>query len=112
MSQTLTPIGHLDLGKKTKNQIVPAPSEPIFGGYSNGRGEISLFGESLVYRVNFKNKTVQQRPRLNPGAQARYDATQAGEAFEYGNASFVRLSHDAIAEICASGLFRITPKFI
>mgnify|MGYP001217602133 CR=1 FL=1 len=86
--------------------------EPIFGGYENRRGEISLFGETSVYRINFKNRTVQPRPPLNHGAQARYDAARPGEAFEYGRVNFRRLDHPEIAEICSSGSFRVRPKFV
>ena len=107
---SITPIGVLNINKKAKDGLVREPAEPIYGGYANGRGEISLFGESIVYRVNFKNNTIQQRPPLNPGAQARYDATEAGEIFEYGNVSFRRLSSAQIVEICSSGSFRIIPK--
>jgi hypothetical protein len=107
------PVASLDIvSRKSKDRIVQEPSEPVYGGYANGRGEIFLFGESLVYRVNFKNQTVQQRPQLNPGAQARYDATQAGEPFEYCNVSFRRLSNAEIIEICSSGAFRVTPKLL
>jgi hypothetical protein len=104
------PIGVLNINRKANDGLVQEPSEPIYGGYANRRGEISLFGESIVYRVNFKNNTIQQRPPLNPGAQARYDATEAGEIFEYGNVSFQRLSNAQIVEICSSGSFRIVPK--
>ena len=104
------PIGVLNINKKANDGLVQEPAEPIYGGYANRRGEISLFGESIVYRVNFKNNTIQQRPPLNSGAQARYDATEAGEIFEYGNVSFRRLSNAQIVEICSSGSFRIIPK--
>ncbi len=108
-----SPVASLDIvSRKSKDRLVQEPSEPVYGGYANGRGEIFLFGESLVYRVNFKNQTVQQRPQLNPGAQARYDATEAGEPFEYCNVSFRRLSSAEIIEICASGAFRVTPKLL
>jgi hypothetical protein len=106
------PIGILNINKKANNALVQEPPEPIYGGYANRRGEISLFGESVVYRVNFKNNTIQQRPPLNPGAQARYDATEAGEIFEYGSVPFQRLSSAQIIEICASGAFRVIPKLI
>ncbi|MGA8532873.1 MAG: hypothetical protein WB615_02055 [Candidatus Tumulicola sp.] len=107
------PVATLDIvSRKSKDRLVQEPSEPVYGGYANGRGDVFLFGESLVYRVNFKNQTVQQRPQLNPGAQARYDATEAGEAFEYCNIRFRRLSNAEITEICASGAFRITPKLL
>lgn len=107
------PVASLELiSKKTKDRIVQEPSEPVYGGYANARGEIFLFGQDLVYRVNFKNQTVQQRPKLNPGAQARYDAAAAGDNFEYCNVSFRRLSKEQIIEICSSGSFRVTPKFV
>lgn len=101
------PIGILNLNKKGNAGPIHAISEPIYGGYANGRGQICLFGASLVYRVNFKYNTVEQRPPLNAGAQARYDAAEAGAAFEYCNASFRRLSNDQIVEICSSGSFRL-----
>lgn len=87
-------------------------SEPIYGGYAKGRGEIVLFGKDLAYRVDFKNQTLQERPQLNSGAQARYDATEAGEPFEYCKRTFRRLSGEQIAEICASGQFRVTSRQI
>jgi len=105
-----TPIGVLQIHKRAKEGLVPEPAQPIYGGYANPRGEILLFTEAIVYRVNFKNSTVQQRPPLNSGAQARYDATDCGETFQYGNVSFRRLSSAEILEICASGPFRVTPK--
>jgi hypothetical protein len=61
----------------------------------------------MAYRVNFKSQTLQRRPPLNPSAQARYDATEAGQTFEFGNKSFRRLSHEEIVAICASNRFRI-----
>jgi hypothetical protein len=104
------PIGVLNVHRKTNERLVQEPAVPIYGGYENRRGEISLFGDSVVYRVNFKKNTIQQRPPLNAGAQARYDATEAGEVFEYGNVSFRRLSSAQIEEICSSGAFRIIPR--
>ncbi len=104
------PIGVLNTHRKANDGLVRQAGEPIYGGYANRRGEISLFGESIVYRVNFKKNTVQEWPPLNPGAQVRYDATEAGEVFEYGNASFRRLSSAQIVEICSSSAFRIIPK--
>jgi len=104
------PIAMLTLTTRVKNRTVEP--EPVYGGYANARGEIFLFGESLVYRVNFKNQTVQQRPPLNSGAQARYDAVGAGEAFEYCNVPFRRLSNAQIVEVCESGSFRVTPKIV
>ena len=105
-----SPIGILDLSKKTNDRVTQAVSEPIYGGYANQRGEICLFGETLVYRLNFKHKTVREWPPLNPGAQARYDATEAGETFEYCNVMFRRVSNAQILEICSSGSFRITKR--
>lgn len=107
-----TPIGVLNLNKKVSDRAVLAPFEPIYGGYANSRGDVFLFGADLAYRVNFKKKMIQQRPRLNPGAQARYDVTRAGEAFEYCNASFRRLSAAQILEICSSGSFSVGPRAI
>lgn len=101
------PIGILDL-RKTKGRDIQALSEPIYGGYANGRGQICLFGKTLVYRLNFKYNTVQERPPLNSGAQALYDATQAGETFEYCSVQFRRLSNIQVTEICSSGAFRVT----
>ncbi|MBV8068093.1 MAG: hypothetical protein JO113_08945 [Candidatus Eremiobacteraeota bacterium] len=83
-------------------------SEPVYGGYANPRGEIFLFArDGIAYRVNFKKQTLQRRPSLNPGAQARYDATEAGQIFDFGNRSFRRLSHEEIVAICAAHRFRI-----
>ena len=101
------PVGILNISRLANNGTVQEAAEPIYGGYANRRGQISLFGKSIVYRVNFKNNTLQQWSPLNVGAQARYDATEAGEAFEYANVKFQRLSSAQIAEICASGSFRV-----
>lgn len=104
------PVGVLNLHKKGSKGAVAAPPEPIYGGYANSRGEVFLFGADLAYRVNFKNKTIQQRAPLNPGAQARYDETSAGDPFEYCNAQFQRLSAEQIQEICSSGSFGVGPR--
>lgn len=101
------PVGILNLSKKTLAGTTEITPERIYGGYTNGRGEISLFSEALAYRVNFKSNTVQQRACLNPGAQARYDAASAGETFEYCSKKFRRLSNAEILEICSSGPFRV-----
>jgi hypothetical protein len=83
-------------------------SELVYGGYANPRGEIFLFARGgVAYRVNFRGQILQRRPPLNPGAQARYDATEAGQTFEFGNKSFRRLSHEEIVAICTSNRFRI-----
>jgi hypothetical protein len=94
--------------RRPNRRPVQESAEPIYGGYANRRGEISLFAAGIVYRVNFKNNTIAQRPPLNAGAQACYDATEAGETFEYANVTFQRLSSAQIAEICSSGWFRVT----
>lgn len=104
------PVG--TLVTKARDTVVPEKAEPIYGGYSNARGEISLFGESLAYSVNLKNKTVRQRLGLNSEAQARYDATESGDSFEYCSKRFSRLSNAEIAEICASGPFRVMPRSV
>lgn len=108
MLSKTAPIG--TLVTKAKDNVLQEAAEPIYGGYSNARGEIALFGESLVYRVNLKNKTVRQQPGLNSEAQLRYDAAAAGEAFQYCSANFRRLSAPQILEICASGPFRLAPR--
>lgn len=82
-------------------------SEPVYGGYENARGEVNLFAGGGTYRVNFKYQTLRQRPALNAGAQANYDAVEAGEQFVYAKTDFWRLSHERIAEICAMGSFRV-----
>ncbi len=104
------PVG--TLVTKAKDSVVPGTSEPIYGGYSNARGEISLFGERLAYRVNLKNKSVRQHPGLNSEAQIRYDAAKSGEAFHYCNKPFNRLSDPQVAEICAAGPFRVMPRVV
>ena len=85
--------------------------EPVYGGYANGRGDIVLFSKDIAFRVNFKKQILTQRPPLNQSAQARYDATQPGEEFAYGNKVFRRLSHQQIADICAAGAFRVGSRF-
>ncbi len=112
MLGTVEPIGVLQRQEDPKGARTGNLPEPIYGGYANRRGEISLFGETLVYRINLKNRTVQQRPPLNQGAQTRYDAARPGEPFEYGRVTFRRLNHREIEDICASGLFRFRPKLI
>ena len=108
----IAPIGVLTINRKAKDRLVEEPAQPIYGGYANRRGEISLFGDAIVYRVNFKNNSIHQRPPLNPGAQALYDATVAGEIFEFCNVSFRRLTSAQIVDICSSGAFRIMPRLV
>ncbi len=111
MTVSSPPIAVLAISAVATGRAVSESSEPVYGGYTNGRGDIVLFGKDLAYRVNFKKQTLQERPQLNPGAQARYDATDAGEEFEYGRKTFRRLSNEQIVEICASGLFKLTSKY-
>lgn len=86
-------------------------TEPIFGGYANGRGAIVLFGEDVAYGVNMKKQTLQERPQLNAGAQASYDAADLGADFKYGKKTFQRLSHEQIIEICSSGQYKLRSKY-
>ena len=95
-----------------KGLSVSEPCEPVYGGYATARGEISLFGKTLVYRVNFKNQSVQQRRPLNSAAQARYDATAAGDDFEFCNVAFQRLSEAQVIDVCALGTYRIALRQI
>ncbi len=86
-------------------------SEPVYGGYANGRGDIVLFAKDLAYRVNLKNQILKERPPLNSGAQERYDATEAGEEFVYGSKTFRRLSAEQIADICSGSSFRVGSRY-
>lgn len=97
---------------KPKDKVQGEISESIVGGYSNARGELSLIGESLAYRVNLSNKTVRQQAGLNAQARVRYEAAASGEAFHYCSAKFCRLSESQIVEICASGPFRVAPRHV
>jgi hypothetical protein len=84
--------------------------EPIYGGYVNARSEVVLFAKDQAYGVNFKNHVLRQRPPLNPGAKARYDAVEGGEEFLYCNKTFRRLSSEQINEICKESKFRLGPR--
>jgi hypothetical protein len=106
-----TPVAVLAISARTAGQNACESSEPIYGGYANGRGEVTLFAKELAYRVNFTKQTLQERPQLNAGAQQRYDAAALGEPFEFGNKTFRRLSNEQIVEICTSGRFRLTSKY-
>ena len=110
MSSLTMPVAVLAIKAERNSMDAVDRSEPVYGGYANGRGDIVLFGNETAYGVNFKKQTLQPRPQLNPGAQARYDATEAGADFQYGNKTFRRLSEQQITEICLSGHFRITPR--
>ena len=107
MEASRLPIAVLEIGRKTQNKSINQSFEPVYGGYANARGDLNLFAASCTYRVNPKNQTLRQRPSLNASAQARYDAVGAGEPFVYANREFLRLSHERIVEICASGAFRL-----
>lgn len=105
------PVGTLAIKGGVRGLKCPEHSEPVFGGYANGRGEIVLFSKDVAYRVDFKRQILKQRPPLNVGAQARYDASEPGEDFEYGSKTFGRLSRQQIADICAVGHFRVGSRF-
>lgn len=105
------PIATLAIKGAVRGVNGPERSEPVYGGYANGRGEVVLFAKDLAYRVNFKNQILKERPPLNPGAKACYDATEAGEDFVYANKTFRRLSPQQIAEICQGGNFRLGSRF-
>ena len=108
MTLSPSPVASLAITTGFNPKTASEVSEPVFGGYANPRGEIFLFSrDGIAYRVNFKSLTLQKRPPLNPGAQARYDATEAGDEFEFCNKTFRRLSHEQIVGICTSHRFRV-----
>jgi|HubBroStandDraft_4_1064222.scaffolds.fasta_scaffold344915_3 hypothetical protein len=111
MLRSASPVATLTITGAVRGLNCPKRSEPVYGGYMNRRGEIVLFAEDLAYRVNFKNQILKQRPPLNAGAQARYDAAEAGDDFEYGNATFRRLSLQQIEDICNGANFRVGSRF-
>ncbi len=111
MIRSPLPVAILAIKGAVRGLNTSEHSEPVYGGYANGRGDIVLFAKDLAYRVNFKNQILKQRPPLNVGAQARYDATEAGGDFEYGNKAFHRLSSQQITEICTTGHFRVGSRF-
>jgi hypothetical protein len=102
------PVATLAITSSLNGKAPSERSEPVYGGYANPRGDVVLFAGDGAYRVNFNSKTLQRRPPLNAGAQARYDMAEAGENFEFGKKTFRRLSHEQIVGICASHRFRIT----
>ncbi len=110
MPSVSSPIAVLAIKVTGKGPSTSALSEPVYGGYTNSRGDTVLFAKDHAYRVDFKKQTLQLRPQLNFGAQARYDEAQAGESFEYANKTFQRLSEKEITEICESGDFRVSPR--
>ncbi|MGA8475406.1 MAG: hypothetical protein WB681_10070 [Candidatus Cybelea sp.] len=105
------PVGVLAITGAVRGLTGAERSEPVYGGYANVRGDIVLFAKDLAYRVNFKNQILKERPPLNVGAQARYDAAEAGEDFEYGSKTFRRLTGEQILEICTAGQFRVGSRF-
>jgi hypothetical protein len=111
MIDSQLPVATLAIKGAVRGLNCPEHSEPVFGGYANGRGEIVLFAKDLAYRVDFKYQILKQRPPLNLGAQARYDVTEAGEDFAYGNKTFRRLSLQQITDICTAGHFRVGSRF-
>jgi hypothetical protein len=106
-----SPVAALAIKGAVRGLQCPERLENVYGGYENGRGEIVLFARDAAYRVNFKNLILKERPPLNVGAQARYDATEAGEDFQYGNKPFRRLSAEQIVNICKSHRFRLGSRF-
>ena len=110
MPTITAPVAVLAITAERKSPSPDEVSEPVYGGYANSRGDIVLFGKDAAYRVDLKKQTLQLRPQLNAGAQARYDATAAGDDFQYGNKTFRRLSEPQITEICLSHSFRMSPR--
>jgi hypothetical protein len=106
-----SPVATLSIKGAVRGLDCPERSEPVYGGYMNIRGDIVLFAKDLAYRVNFKNYILKEGPPLNSGAKARYDATEAGEDFEYGNKTFRRLSLEQIEEVCNGTNFRVGSRF-
>jgi len=111
MRDSSSPIASLTITGGATGLSCPERSEPVYGGYMNRRGHIVLFSENLAYRVNVRNHILKQGPPLNSGAKARYDATEAGEDFVYGNRTFRRLSLQQIEEICNGTEFRVGSRF-
>lgn len=111
MIRSCSPIATLTITGAVRELNCPERSEPVYGGYMNRRGEVVLFAKDLAYRVNFKNHILRERPPLNSGAKVRYDATEAGEDFEYGTKTFRRLSLQQIEDICNGNNFRVGSRF-
>ncbi len=111
VSRLPLPVANLAIRVDANKADSSDRSEPVYGGYANSRGEIFLFGEEGVYRVNLKNQVLHRRAPLNPEAQARYDATESGEPFVYGRKTFNRLSHEQIVGICACHRFRLMAPY-
>lgn len=111
MIHSSSPVATLTIKGAVRGLICPERSEPVYGGYMNIRGEIVLFAKEIAYHVNFKNNILKQRPSLNSGARARYDATEAGEDFVYANTTFRRLSLQQIEDICNGANWRVGSRF-
>jgi hypothetical protein len=110
MIDTVSPVATIAIDG-AKGSGSPESLEPIYGGYANARGDVVLFAREQAYGVNFKNRVLRQRPPLNPGAKARYDAVEAGEEFVYCNKTLRRLSYEQIKDICSGANFRVGPRF-
>lgn len=111
MTRSFSPVATLSIKGAVRGLDCPERSESVYGGYMNRRGEIVLFAKDLAYRVNFKYHILRQRPPLNSGAKARYDATEAGEDFVYGSKTFRRLSLQQIEDICDGANWRVGARF-
>jgi hypothetical protein len=105
------PVATLSIVESANGWKGSASDELVYGGYANRRGEITLFGKELAYRLNFKNQMLREHPQLNEGARASYDAAVAGEPFEYGGVTFQRLSNERIIEICSAGTYRLRSRY-
>jgi hypothetical protein len=111
LTNSLSPIATLAIKGAVRGLNRSECSEAVYGGYANAHGGVVLFSKDLAYGVNFKHQILKQRPPLNVGAQARYDATEPGEDFEYGGKTFRRLSREQIMDICTAGHFRVGSRF-
>ena len=111
MDESSAPIATLVITGATRGLETLGRSEAVYGGYMNKRGQIVLFAKDLAYRVNFKNRTLRERPPLNFDAKARYDSTEAGEEFKFCQETFRRLSLQQIKEICDDAEWRVGSRF-
>ncbi len=111
MIRSSSQVATLSIKGAVRGLDCPEHSEAVYGGYMNRRGEVVLFAKDLAYRVNFKNHILKQRPPLNFGAKACYDATEAGEDFAYGSKTFRRLSLQQIEDICDGANWRVGSRF-
>ena|SRR5579863_9482316 len=111
MTCSPSPIATLNIKGAVRGLECPERFEAVYGGYMNRRGDIVLFAKDLAYRLNFKNHILKERPPLNAGAQARYDATEAGDDFIYCSETFRRLSLEQIEDICNDANWRVGSRF-